>query len=980
MNGRMRVKKPDPEYKVEWYVVLGMVVLGISALFAALNVKADYIYEANQDLYDLQTNSSGSTGLGSNDDSVSAAFDLGFTFTFYGNDYTQARMATNGCLHFILTGSYCGDYTPDPLPQYTYTLYPFWTDLIKDGGSAMRAKAFEDYTIFGWYNMREYNRANSDNSIEVWLYPNNTYEFRYGELDIISHDVLIGEQGSTSELYTYHFFDECNTGTTNISGTCVNYDWNSSSNAVNTLLEDGGSLYGDGTNQSLCATVPLTSVNCSGYAVAYFTQQCDLSALYDSSCTGYATAYFNQQCDLSALYNANCSGYAVAYFNQQCGLSSLYDEDCTGYAVAYFNQQCGLNTLYDSDCTGYAVAYLAQQCGLNTLYSSSCEGYEVAYFNQQCSLNDLYSSSCEGYAAAYLAQQCGLSALYDSSCTGYGAAYLAQQCGLNTLYASSCEGYATAYLAQQCGLNDLYDSACPNYGTAYRIQQCDEDAQYSPTCNGYVQDTVATYYVEDTTDYGYVEDSGVDDNPYAGMELTDQEGYESDVQEYGQEQVDESYGTDVLFEEGEYIVSDDTPLETWDDLDQQTDVYDEFVETYEFTEEVYLVSYDELEPTSLPFDSSEELIEDFVFHETVLVDDEDLDTYIEFETLEELDEWYEEELVQIKEEEELIVEIEEEILEEEEEILEEREALVAEEEKEERKGGITATQLNVVASSIQVASNSVAGTTAGTTVRTEGLGSSTSGTTSSSSSNYSSTSEVSDSSLVTSTAGVSDSSLVTSTAGGSGSSVVSNTAGNTTTTAVANSASGGGFSTSSSPSISDQIQTAQVQTNTVLSLSQDMGSTSGMGGSTQTVSNVSVIVTPLPGLDATPQVVMADVQVTDMQGEIDTAIGGVMTASEADQIADQIIAANIKEQQAEGQTTQEETGKYGDESTLVAFLGYVPGFDAYREATIPKQETWYEPRTIYADASISDNIDAFYGLARTSLNTMQSLINQQPNL
>ncbi len=45
MNGRMRVKKPDPEYKVEWYVVLGMVVLGISALFAALNVKADYIYE-----------------------------------------------------------------------------------------------------------------------------------------------------------------------------------------------------------------------------------------------------------------------------------------------------------------------------------------------------------------------------------------------------------------------------------------------------------------------------------------------------------------------------------------------------------------------------------------------------------------------------------------------------------------------------------------------------------------------------------------------------------------------------------------------------------------------------------------------------------------------------------------------------------------------------------------------------------------------
>ena len=821
--------------------------------------KADYIYEANQDLYDLQTNSAGSTGLGSNDDSVSGAFDLGFTFTFYGNDYTQARMATNGCLHFNLTGSYCGDYTPDPLPQYTNTLFPFWTDLIKDGGSAMRAKAFDDYTIFGWYKMREYNRANSDNSIEVWLYPNDTYEYRYGELDIISHDVLIGEQGSSSQIYTYHFFDECNTGTTNVSGTCVSYDWNSSSNAVNTLLEDGGSLYGDGTNQSLCATVPLTSVNCSGYAVAYFTQQCDLSA--------------------------------------------LYDEDCTGYA------------------------------------------------------------------AAYLAQQCGLSALYDSSCTGYAAAYLSQQCGLNDLYSSSCEGYAVAYLAQQCGLNDLYDSTCPNYDSAYRIQQCDEDAQYSPTCNGYVQDTVVTYYVEDIIDYGYVEDTWIDDDPYADMYFTDAEWYEIDIMEFGQEQVDEWYGDDVSFDNGGYIVWDDTPLETWDDLDQQMDIYDEFVETYEFTEEVYLVSYDEFEPTPLPFDTSEELLEDFVFHETVLVEDyEDLDTYIEFETIEELDEWYEEELAQTEEEEvfeeELIVEIEEEAVEEEEvfeeeavEEIEEERLAEAEEEilEEEKKGGITATQLNVVASTIQAASNSVAGTTAGTTVRTGGWGSSTGGTTSSSSVNYGS-------------------------GGGSGSSVVSNTAGNTTTAAVATSASGGGFSTSSSPSISDQVQTAQVQTNTVLSLSQDMSSTSGMGGSTQTVSNVSVVVTPLPGLDASSQVVMADVQVTDMQGEIDTAIGGVMTASEADQIADQIIAANIKEQQEEGQTTQEETGKYGDESTLVAFLGYVPGFDAYREASIPKQETWYEPRAIYADASISDNIDAFYGLARTSLNTMQSLINQQPNL
>ena len=834
MNGIETPRTKSKDNGLTWCFAASLILAGIFAL-GVNQLKADYIYEANQDLYDLQTNSAGSTGLGSNDDSVSGAFDLGFTFTFYGNDFTQARMATNGCLHFNLTGSYCGDYTPDPLPQYTNTLFPFWTDLIKDGGSAMRAKAFDDYTIFGWYKMREYNRANSDNSIEVWLYPNNTYEFRYGELDIISHDVLIGEQGSTSQIYTYHFFDECNTGTTNIAGTCVNYDWNSSSNAVNTLLENGGSLYGDGTDQSACATTPLTSVNCAGYA----------------------------------------------------------------------------------------------------------------------------------------------------------AAYLAQQCALNSLHSESCDGYASAYLTQQCNITQLYSQECPSYWSAYDDQQCEDDPQYSPSCAGYTQEASVAYYVVEEVDYGYEEDYWVDDygyedeywiddDPYADMYFTDAEWYEIDLQEFGQTQVDEWYGTDVAFNNEGWIEWDSSPLDTWEELDYQMDVYDEFVETYEYTEEVYLVSYDEFEPNPLPFDTSEELIEDFVFHETVLIADyEEVDTYIEFETIEELDEWYEEELVQAEEEfreellaeEEIIDEPEEEFIEEvfeeevveeifeeieeerlaeaEEEILEEREALVAEEEEEEKKGGITATQLNVVASTIQAASNSVSGTTAGTTARTGGWGSASSGG---------------------------------STSGYGGSSGTTGSVGNTTTTAVASSASGGGFSTSSSPSISDQIQTAQVQTNTVLSLSQDMGSTSGMGGSTQTVSNVTTVITPMPTFDASPQVVMADVQVTNMQGEIDTAIGGVMTASEADQIADQIIAANIKEQQEEGQTTQEETGKYGDESTLVAFLGYVPGFDAYREAQIPQQETWYESRVIYGDAYISDNIEAFYGLARTSINTMQSLISSQPNL
>ncbi len=783
-------RKKD-KYLAEVVVIGGMLLAGLLTLFLSLPAKADYVYEGSQPLYDLQTNSSGSTGLGSNDDSVSAAFDLGFTFTFYGNDYTKARMATNGCLHFNLTGSYCGDYTPDPLPQYTNTLFPFWTDLIKDGGSAMKAKAFDDYTIFGWYKMREYNRANSDNSIEVWLYPNNTYEYRYGELDIIQHDVLIGEQGSTSQIYTYHFFDECNTGTTNVSGTCVSYDWNSSSNAKNTLLENGGSLFGDGTDQSLCATVPLTS--------------------------------------------SNCSGYAVAYLAQQCALNSLYDEDCSGYAAAY--------------------------------------------------------------------------------------------------------------LTQQCNITQLYSQECPSYWSAYDDQQCEDDPQYSPSCAGYTTEASVAYYVQDEVDYGYEDpymdncinnpDYCYDNDPYVNMYFTDAEWYEIDLQEFGQTQVDEWYGTEVIFDNEGWIEWDTSPLDTWDELDYQMDIFD-----YEETNS-YEGEYTEVF-------GAEELIELYEF-DTILREELDYEEEIfieSFETVAELDEWFEEEVEELIQEERLaeeepeeefeeeifeeevveeifeeieeerIAEAEEEIIEQEEELEEE---LLADEEGESKSSLTREVALRVVANTLRTATNSVSGSTG-------------------SASRYS-----------------------------SGGTVSSNNSG---VSSAMTSSSTGGMSTSSSPSRSAQFASAAVQTQQVLSLSGDTGA----------VTNVSVMVTPMLGFDDSPQIVMADVQVQDMQGEIDTAIGGVMTTSEADQIADKIIAQNIKEQQEEGTAQQEATGEYGDESTLIAYLGYVPGFDSYKEVQIPPQPIWYKSKEIYADAFISDNINAFYGLARTNLNTMNALISSQPNL
>ena len=180
--------------------------------------------------------------------------------------------------------------------------------------------------------------------------------------------------------------------------------------------------------------------------------------------------------------------------------------------------------------------------------------------------------------------------------------------------------------------------------------------------------------------------------------------------------------------------------------------------------------------------------------------------------------------------------------------------------------------------------------------------------------------------------------------------------------------SSGGISTSSSPSMSDQIASANAQNNQVLSMS------SGSNAS------VTMSITPMNVGDGSSQVVMADVQVQDMQGQIDTAVGGVMTQSEADQIADKIIAQNIEEQQEEMQQEQQSTGEYSDESSLVALIGYVPQFNAYTSYEIPDQNVWYSSQDIYGNITMNDNIEVFYDYASTNINNLQSMMQNQPEI
>ena len=779
-------------------------------------LNAGYIYEANQSLIDLKTNYiATSYNLGVGDDRVSSAFNLDFTFTFYGEDFTSARMATNGCLHFKTSGSYCNDYTPDPLAgQHTYTLYPFWTDLIRDNGSSVLARNFTDKAVFGWYNLREYNRSGSDNSFEVILWKSDdSFEFRYGGLNIINHDVLIGEQGSSSESYTYLYHDECSTGSTNVAGTCVNTDWNNTS--FNTLLENGGSLYGVGSGNGLDCSNPLNNTACTGYQAAFLNQQCDLDGLYSTQCPNYWDDLFDYECSLDAQYSPTCAGYMVETFVED----TYYQDDMFGY---------------DED------------------------------------QNDQY-------------------------------------------------GY--------------YDP----------FQEED-------------------YYFEESTLYT--------------TELQGIVHYEDEF--YFEEYVEEElYYEETLYFEEEYL---EPFVEEFDVLPEEIFIPLSYIEEEPYIEQIYeeILLADEYYETDYDLPVLEDvLLNHFEYQENLeeYIEEEEIE-FLEFETIEEIEEWIEneeseeilEQLAESDEEEFNDLEDNETIDEESEDREETIDLVVAE--NEDKKDNKKAKQLNVVADSIRAASNSVSGTTAGTSAQATGTS--------------------------------------ISSGGSYASSVASGGVSNPTSTAVASSASGGGISTSNSPSISAQVASSAIQTQQVLSMSSSNiavggnntavgenasntmgGNNSAVGNSTTVVSNTSTNTGASSNTTGSQNVVVGQSD-TNTSGSQNTAVGSMeleintamseMPTSEADLIADQIVAQNIEDQQEQLEQQQQETGEYADESQLIAYMGYVQGFNGYTQVELPELATWYEPEDIYANVNIPDNNVAFAQMYGKNLNEINNLISMQPNL
>jgi hypothetical protein len=116
-----------------------------------------------------------------------------------------------------------------------------------------------------------------------------------------------------------------------------------------------------------------------------------------------------------------------------------------------------------------------------------------------------------------------------------------------------------------------------------------------------------------------------------------------------------------------------------------------------------------------------------------------------------------------------------------------------------------------------------------------------------------------------------------------------------------------------------------------------------------------------------------------MENQIESMTSTMVTASEADQIAEQVVASNIRAQQEQSQQQEQESGRYDTQgqANLLAYMNYLPGFDTYQDMNIPQPTEWYEPRAIYTDVTIDDNYVGYGIMIGNNINTLSGMVSEQ---
>jgi len=120
------------------------------------------------------------TALSLSDDSISSDLLLGFTFPFYGTDFTTVRVCSNGFLSFTTSDQ---SYTNDPIPdtaEPNNMIAPYWDDLNPASGGTVYyyADAANSRFIVEWDAVVHYGTSDPQ-TFQVILNADGTILYQY---------------------------------------------------------------------------------------------------------------------------------------------------------------------------------------------------------------------------------------------------------------------------------------------------------------------------------------------------------------------------------------------------------------------------------------------------------------------------------------------------------------------------------------------------------------------------------------------------------------------------------------------------------------------------------------------------------------------------------------------------------------------------------------------------------------------------------
>ena len=134
----------------------------------------------------------GSVALSTGDDASSGPYALGFSFPFYGGEFDEFQVCSNGFLSFTSNATTYGN---QPLPTVgapPHLVAPFWDDLDVAAGTVY----FHNdgaRMIVQWEGVAHYG-SGGPYSFQAVLYPDGTIEFLYNSIGEPSNSATVGIQ------------------------------------------------------------------------------------------------------------------------------------------------------------------------------------------------------------------------------------------------------------------------------------------------------------------------------------------------------------------------------------------------------------------------------------------------------------------------------------------------------------------------------------------------------------------------------------------------------------------------------------------------------------------------------------------------------------------------------------------------------------------------------------------------------------------